>query len=81
LATHSQVLVVTHLAQVAAYAHSQVTVIKHDDGEMTVATAAVLGDDDRVVELSRMLSGSPESGTAQDHAVELLAAASASRDA
>ncbi|HJL82992.1 MAG TPA: hypothetical protein QGF43_03670, partial [Acidimicrobiales bacterium] len=81
LATHSQVLVVTHLAQVAAYAHSQVTVTKHDDGEMTVATATVLGGDDRVVELSRMLSGSPESGTAQDHAVELLAAASASRDA
>ena len=81
LATHSQVLVVTHLAQVAAYAHSQVTVTKRDDGEMTVATATVLGDDERVVELSRMLSGSPESGTAQDHAVELLAAASASREA
>jgi len=81
LASRSQVLVVTHLAQVAAYAHHQVTVTKHDDGEVAVATAAVLGDDERVVELSRMLSGSPGSGTARDHAVELLAAASASRDA
>jgi len=81
LTAQSQVLVVTHLAQVAAYAHNQIAVTKYDDGETAVANATVLSDEERVVELSRMLSGSPESGTARDHAVELLVAASVSRDA
>ncbi len=81
LASRSQVLVVTHLAQVAAYAHDQVVVTKHDDGEAAVASANPVHGDDRVVELSRMLSGSPGSGTARDHAVELLAEASAARGA
>jgi DNA repair ATPase RecN len=39
----------------------------------------VLGSDERVVELSRMLSGSPESTTAQSHAAELLASAAQER--
>ncbi|MEY2452431.1 MAG: repair protein RecN [Acidimicrobiaceae bacterium] len=75
LAADRQVLVVTHLPQVAAYATTQVAVTKHDDGTTTTATAAALADDDRVIELSRMLSGSPDSGTAREHAAELLAAA------
>ena len=75
LATQRQVLVVTHLPQVAACATTQIAVTKRDDGTTTTATAAALADSDRVIELSRMLSGSPDSATAQQHAAELLAAA------
>src|SRR5438477_512434 len=75
LATQRQVLVVTHLPQVAACATTPIAVTKRDDGTTTTATAAALADSDRVIELSRMLSGSPDSATAQQHAAELLAAA------
>jgi DNA repair protein RecN (Recombination protein N) len=78
LGADRQVLVVTHLPQVAAFADTQIAVSKHDDGTTTTATATALADDDRVIELSRMLSGSPGSATAQEHAAELLAAARAS---
>lgn len=74
-----QVLVVTHLPQVAAHADAQVAVSKVDDGTATRADAAVVADGDRVVELSRMLSGSPESDSARHHAAELLAAAARDR--
>lgn len=74
-----QVLVVTHLAQVAAYADNQVTVVKSDDGSMVSVTASSLDDEARVVELSRMLSGSPDSAAARTHAAELLAEAAATR--
>lgn len=74
-----QVLVVTHLAQVAAYADNQVTVVKSDDGSMVSVTASSLDDAARVVELSRMLSGSPDSEAARTHAAELLAEAAATR--
>ncbi len=70
-----QVFVVTHLPQVAAYADTQIAVRKSTARGSTEATAAVLDDDGRVVELSRMLSGSPDSTTARDHATELLASA------
>ena len=75
LARDRQVLVVTHLAQVAAYADHQMVVVKVDDGRSTVATVSTLDADGRVVELSRMLSGSPDSDTARGHAEELLQAA------
>jgi len=78
LGVDRQVLVVTHLPQVAAFAATQIAVAKRDDGSTTSATASALADDDRVIELSRMLSGSPDSATAQEHAAELLAAARAS---
>jgi DNA repair protein RecN (Recombination protein N) len=73
LARDRQVLVVTHLPQVAVHATSQVAVRKDDSGMETTAQATVLGDEDRVIELSRMLSGSPDSETARQHATELLA--------
>jgi DNA repair protein RecN (Recombination protein N) len=50
-----------------------VAVRKDDSGKVTTAQASVLDDDERVVELSRMLSGSPDSETARQHATELLA--------
>ena len=71
-----QVLVVTHLPQVAAFADHQVAVAKEERGGATVASAITLDADERVIELSRMLSGQPSSTTARDHAQELLAAAS-----
>ncbi|MFM7064544.1 MAG: DNA repair protein RecN [Actinomycetes bacterium] len=74
LAADRQVVVVTHLAQVAAFADQQVQVAKQHDGTSTATTVSVLDDDARVVELSRMLSGSPDSAVAHEHAVELLAA-------
>ena len=79
LGTHHQVLVVTHLPQVAAFADAQVRVTKEVTGGRTVAAVAELDEGDRVIELSRMLSGRPESATARGHAEELLAAAAASR--
>jgi DNA repair protein RecN (Recombination protein N) len=74
-----QVLVVTHLAQVAAYADAQVAIDKREaKGRTTVNVSSVDGDA-RTAELSRMLSGMPSSATARDHAQELLAAAALER--
>jgi DNA repair protein RecN (Recombination protein N) len=74
-----QVLVVTHLPQVAAYADAQVRVAKQSDESTTVARVSVLDHPDRVIELSRMLSGQPDSDAARVHAAELLATAAGER--
>jgi DNA repair protein RecN (Recombination protein N) len=74
-----QVLVVTHLAQVAAFADSQIAVTKSVQGNRTVAEASPVEDADRLVELSRMLSGQPESKAARQHAEELLGLATTLR--
>ena len=73
-----QVLVVTHLAQVAAFADEQVLVSKSETEGRTVARARPVTGEDRVVELSRMLSGHPDSAAARRHARELLALAARS---
>jgi DNA repair protein RecN (Recombination protein N) len=73
LAAGHQVLVVTHLPQVAAFADRHLVVRKEVVGERTVATVREVDGRDRVVELSRMLSGRPDSPTARRHAEELLA--------
>ncbi len=72
LGVEHQVLVVTHLAQVAAAATTQVSVSKRVDGDATFATAAVVGGDERVEEIARMLSGST-GDAARAHARDLLA--------
>jgi DNA repair protein RecN (Recombination protein N) len=77
-ATH-QVLVVTHLAQVAAWADAHVRVTKRSTRTRTRTAVEVLDESDRVVEISRMLSGSPDSDTANEHARELLDRAAAQR--
>ncbi|WP_116711221.1 DNA repair protein RecN [Actinomycetospora cinnamomea] len=83
-ATH-QVVVVTHLAQVAAYADRHLVVDKGGlaavDGTDGVTRSAVraLDDGERVVELARMLAGTEETETGRAHAEELLAAAAADR--
>ena len=79
LARDSQVLVVTHLPQVAAFADRHVAVRKSGDGTVTTSDLTVLGDEGRVQELSRMLAGQEASETAMAHAEELLAMARASR--
>ena len=79
LARDHQVLVVTHLPQVAAYADRHVVVDKPLDlstGGVTRSDVRLVAGDQRVAELARMLSGR-DSGTAREHAAELLAAASA----
>lgn len=68
-----QVLVVTHLPQVAAAADHQVSVRKAVRDGRTFTTAVALDQGERIVELSRMLSGSPDSDVARRHAEELLA--------
>jgi len=72
LAERHQVLVVTHLPQVAAFADTQVAVEKSARGEQTKVRVRPLDDEDREVELARMLSGSPDSESARRHARELL---------
>lgn len=76
LGRHHQVLVVTHLPQVAAFADRHVAVRKATAGGRTRASATVLDRPGRIVELSRMLSGRPGSDTARRHAEELLDGAS-----
>ncbi len=75
LAAERQVLVVTHLPQIASFADRHIRVTK----EGGTAAIEVLGDDERVAEISRMLSGLPESEAAASHAEELLAQAASER--
>ncbi|MCP3425284.1 DNA repair protein RecN [Rothia sp. AR01] len=70
LARHVQVLVVTHLPQVAAYADRHVLVLKNDDA--TLSRVDVLDTPARIVEMARMLAGHEDSEAAREHARELL---------
>ena len=81
LARHAQVLVVTHLPQVAAFADHHHVVRKSSDGVVTTSGLDTLDDAARVRELSRMLAGLEDSETALAHAQELLAAARDARTA
>ncbi|RZU28491.1 DNA repair protein RecN (Recombination protein N) [Streptomyces sp. BK022] len=77
LARTAQVVVVTHLPQVAAFADRQLLVEKTNDGSVTRSGVKVLEGEDRVRELSRMLAGQEDSEAARAHAEELLATARA----
>ncbi|MDJ0385737.1 DNA repair protein RecN [Streptomyces sp. G-G2] len=77
LAKTAQVVVVTHLPQVAAFADRQLLVEKTHDGSVTRSGVTVLEGEDRIRELSRMLAGQEDSETARAHAEELLATARA----
>jgi DNA repair protein RecN (Recombination protein N) len=79
LARQHQVLVVTHLPQIAAFADRHFAVEKTAGAEQAHTSVRLLDDAGRLTELSRMLSGMAESGLAQAHAEELLAAASATK--
>jgi len=80
LARSSQVIVVTHLPQVAAFADNHLVVQKSVDGLVTSSGVVRLDQAGRVRELSRMLGGLEDSDSGQAHAEELLALAGADRD-
>ena len=79
LARNAQVLVVTHLPQVAAYADRHVVVRKSQDGTVTSSGLTLLDEAAREVELSRMMAGMAGSDTAVAHARELLEVAQPAR--
>ena len=73
LAQNSQVIVVTHLPQVAAWADTHFVVRKSSDGSVVQSGVAKLEESGRVEEIARMLAGLEESSSAREHAAELLA--------
>jgi DNA repair protein RecN (Recombination protein N) len=81
LAGSHQVIVVTHLAQVAAYADRHVVVDKRGSSANGAAQSRVrtLSEADRVVELARMLAGLDDTSTGRAHAEELLATANSDK--
>ncbi|KSU51297.1 DNA repair protein RecN [Microbacterium enclense] len=73
LAESSQVIAVTHLAQVAAFAGNHLTVVKGNDGAVTASSVRRLEGAEREAEMARLLSGLSDSDAALTHARELLA--------
>lgn len=73
LARTSQVIVVTHLAQVAAFANNHLQVVKDSAGGFTQSSCQRLDGDARLAEMARLLSGLSDSESALEHAAELLA--------
>ena len=72
LAQSSQVIVVTHLAQVAAFANNHLSVVKSSDGSVTASSVRALDGEEREAEMARLLSGLADSPAALEHARELL---------
>ncbi|MFB3980375.1 DNA repair protein RecN [Microbacterium proteolyticum] len=72
LAESSQVIAVTHLAQVAAFAGNHLTVVKGNDGAVTASSVRRLEGAEREAEMARLLSGLSDSDAALTHARELL---------
>ena len=77
LAETAQVIVVTHLAQVAAFAGNHLTVVKDSDGSVTASSVKQLQGEERAAEMARLLSGLPDSKSGLEHARELIALAQA----
>ncbi|MGK5729352.1 DNA repair protein RecN, partial [Streptomyces sp. URMC 124] len=75
LARTAQVVVVTHLPQVAAFADRHLVVEKTHEGSVTRSGVQAMEGEDRIRELSRMLAGQEDSELARAHAEELLATA------
>ncbi|MEO8906725.1 MAG: DNA repair protein RecN [Microbacteriaceae bacterium] len=75
LAGSAQVIVVTHLAQVAAFATNHLSVVKDSDGAVTASSVRQLTGDERIAEMTRLLSGLSDSASGLEHARELLALA------
>jgi DNA repair protein RecN (Recombination protein N) len=79
LSQHSQVVVVTHLAQVAAFADRHYVVVKADDGQVTTSGVVQVAEKDRAVELARMMAGLDTTKSALAHAGELVELAASAR--
>ena len=73
LSQNAQVIVVTHLPQVAAWADTHFLVSKSSDGTIVASGVTRLSDSARVEEIARMLAGLEDSSSAREHAAELLA--------
>ena len=73
LANSAQVIVITHLPQVAVWADNHLVVKKSETGSVTQSDVIEVREGERKVEIARMLSGQEDSQTAQEHASELLA--------
>jgi len=73
LSKSAQVIVITHLAQVAAWADNHLVVKKSENGLVTQSDVMEVRATERKIEIARMLSGQEDSQTAQEHAGELLA--------
>lgn len=72
LAQHAQVIVVTHLPQVAAWADIHFVVTKNNDGTVSQSDVRNVSGEDRIEEIARMLAGLENSSSAREHATELL---------
>lgn len=72
LARNAQVIVVTHLAQVAAFATNHLRVLKDSDGAVTASSVEQLTGEARIAEMARLLSGLPDSESGLAHARELV---------
>jgi DNA repair protein RecN (Recombination protein N) len=72
LSQHAQVIVVTHLPQVAAWADSHFVVTKNNDGTVSQSDVRLVAGEERVEEVARMLAGLENSASAREHATELL---------
>jgi DNA repair protein RecN (Recombination protein N) len=72
LAKKAQVIVITHLPQVAVWADQHLVVRKNESGSVTQSDVLDISENERKIEIARMLSGQEESETAQQHAAELL---------
>lgn len=72
LAKHFQIVVITHLAQVAVWADRHFRIEKEANDEIVLSSVTEVVGDERVTEIARMLSGQSDSGVAQKHARELL---------
>lgn len=79
LAQHAQVVAVTHLAQVAAFADRHFVVVKSDDGQVTTSGVVQVLDSGRAAELARMMAGLETTDSALAHAGELVELATATR--
>ncbi|MFT2816862.1 DNA repair protein RecN [Leifsonia sp. A12D58] len=75
LAETAQVIVVTHLAQVAAFAGNHLSVVKDSDGAVTASSVRQLKGEERAAEMARLLSGLPDSASGLEHARELISLA------
>ena len=72
LARRNQVIVVTHLPQVAAYANTHLHVSKDVGDEAVTSGVGTLADEERIEELARMMAGLDDSDTGRAHATELF---------
>ncbi len=72
LARTAQVIVVTHLAQVAAFSTNHLRIVKDGEGAVTASSVQQLHGEERIAEMARLLSGLPDSESGLEHARELI---------